>query len=139
MKRLVVGLVLGAAIFGAGFAGAKVVTVTNPMTASLDGGGNNIEHVNLYAGNDTDLGAVHAREGFYSGSVLLGLESTPYYPGHLALANGSGDGRFVEVTAGVGVPTGGTPGIYLQDRGGGAVALWIKTGAGWTCVAGCGP
>lgn len=124
MRRIAIGVVVGALCFGTSFAGARLANVTNPMGTSLDGGGNDITHVRYYQGIDTDLGAVHAREGFYTGSVSAS---------HINL---TGDKGFVDVSAGTDEPVSGTPGLYLQDLGRGSVALWVKTTAGWTKVAG---
>lgn len=42
MKRVLIGLALGALIFGVSFAGARLATVTNPMTADVNGNGYSI-------------------------------------------------------------------------------------------------
>ena len=46
MRRFLAGFLIALALgVGIGVAGAKVVTVTNPMTADLDGGGHAISNV----------------------------------------------------------------------------------------------
>lgn len=74
MKRILLGLLLGAMVFGVAFAGAKVATVTNPMSADLNANGFDI------------MGA--------STVNAINFEADGYLRGHNLIAvNGAGQNR----------------------------------------------
>lgn len=114
---------LCALIFGVAFAGAKVATVTNPMTTDLNGGGNLIYNVSglSASGDETSLGANFVATHDYIVSVD---------PGPLV-------GATVSVTAGSADPS-ATPdthpagSVYLRRIDSTHAELWFNTGNGWT-------
>lgn len=136
MRRILLGVTLGALIFGVAFAGAKVATVTNPMSADLDANGFVVKN----AGDYFDTSGSYFGGGNLQLRMIQMFENEPYTGG----ARGG-------INVGTGDPRGDLslnewPGsLYLQNRGdtvGGA--FWVKTGPrddfnAWTCVAGCTP
>lgn len=133
MRRLVVGLVLGALVFGVAFAGAKVATVTNPMSADLDANHFQVYNAAGYGvnGEETWIGANYVATHEYLFSVNPGPLADP----------------IVEAKAGTDLPSTDfgaatfKPGsLYLRHADATHGELWFKTGptaADWTCIAGC--
>lgn len=131
MRRILVGLVLGALIFGVAFAGAKVANVTNPMSANLDANGYSISNVQaLYAANLLSSGEIVTGVAGYNGVIQL---SDTVHANGPAITAGTADPSIVSQTN---VPTGS---IYLRSNG----QWWRKTAdfpdTAWTCEAGCTP
>lgn len=124
MRRLLLGLLVGLLVFGAGTAGAKLANVTNPMSTDLDGNGHNITNVQaIYAGNIVSSGLLAA------GSIQLATDTTGNGPGILA---GDTDPSIGNLTP---MPVGS---LYLRSNG----EWWRKTGSAftaWTCEIGCAP
>lgn len=129
MKRIVVAFFLGAFIVAAPVA-AKVITVANPMSADLDGGGYNIANV----GNvTTQGGAILDGSGLLGHSVVLGTDSVR--PPYVLIFAGSADPS-------VAPPEGNNPpgSLYLRQSDPTHGQLWFKVGSAataWSCVTGC--
>ncbi len=70
MKRLLVGLLLGALVFGVSFAGAKIATVTNPMSSDLNSNGYRIV-------NQSDILGVGGQALEMNGNGDLSVFSAP--------------------------------------------------------------
>lgn len=126
MKRILLGLLLGALIFGVAFAGAKVATVTNPMNAPLDGGGYPIANVGNITAN-ADI----ASNGYVLGTSLVATQGQVILepPGVPLRTIESGN---VDPTVAPGVFA-NVGSLYLGTSG-----LWRKTGGtdtDWTRVA----
>lgn len=133
MRRLLTGLAIGVLAFGAGAVGAKVVTVTNPMSADLNGGTYLIDNVAgvQMSGDESSIGANYVGTHEYLFSVNHGVLDDP----------------IVEAMAGTLAPSVDTgaatfkPGsLYLRHVDAAHGELWFKTGptaADWTCIAGC--
>lgn len=114
MKRVAVGMVVGALAFGAGFAGAKVENVTNPMRDDLNAAGFNVN----------DAGTVTAHWLVSDNGLFIGARS------NLVVTGGPLDPSTGGAVAPVDVGS-----IYVSPTG-----LWRKTGPGsldWACIAGC--
>lgn len=132
MKKTLVGLVVGALMFGSGVVGARVVYVTNPMTADLQGGGHDIAdigHLSLTGGLSLagqDITGAHdiASAG---GAVIemntqgdLSMYSSPTAIGAYVAADG-GSGALVFVHG----SGSGTPGdVWVQPDGSGNLRLF---------------
>ncbi len=133
MRRLLAGLTLGALIFGVAFAGAKVATVTNPMSADL-----NANHFQVYNaagygvnGDETNIGANYVATHEYWFSVNPGPLDDPIVEAKAGTLAPSAD---------TGAATFKTGSIYLRHVDATHGELWFKTGptaADWTCIAGC--
>ncbi len=133
MRRLLAGLAIGALAFGAGAVGAKVVTVTNPMSADLNANSFQVYNAAGYGvnGDETSVGPNFVATHEYWFSVNPGPLGDP----------------IVEVMAGTLTPSADTgaatfkPGsLYLRHVDATHGELWFKTGptaADWTCIAGC--
>lgn len=128
MTRVLAGLALGALLF-AGAVGAKVVTVTNPMTADLDAGFYSITRVSELQAANAELGTPDGNFGV----LLLRDGSTD------ASANG-----VIAVIAGTLDPSTGflgpvVPGsLYTRHVDATHGEVWAKTGGAntaWTRVA----
>lgn len=133
MKRILIGLLLGALIFGVAFAGAKIANVTNPMTANLDGGTYAISNLSALTAD-----TVAANVGLYAGAFTPGGAH-----GTIQLSDGTGNGP--GIYAGTSDPTltpcpSLQPGsLYLRRVSAAAGEWWAKiTGdpCGWVKVAG---
>ena len=128
MRRLLAGLAIGALIFGVAFAGAKVATVTNPMSADL-----NADHFQVYNaagyglnGDETSIGANYVGTHEYLMSVDPGV---------------LGNGPIATLNAGradpsVTPPAGESPTVLIRWVSATHRELWFNTGAGWVKVAG---
>lgn len=133
MRRLLAGLTIGALAFGAGAVGAKVATVTNPMSADLNANTFQVYNAAGYGvnGDETNIGANYVGTHEYLFSVNHGVLDDP----------------IVEAMAGTLAPSADTgaatfkPGsIYLRHVDATHGELWFKTGptaADWACIAGC--
>ena len=122
MRRLLVGLLLGALIFGVAFAGAKVATVTNPMSADLNANSFQVYNAAGYGvnGDETNIGAN------YMGTKDVLLSTAPGVLGASPLAT---------VTAGTADPNTdphGAATLYLRRIDSTHAELWFNTGNGWT-------
>jgi hypothetical protein len=133
MRRVLIGLLLGALIFGVAFAGAKVATVTNPMGASLDGGGFNIGNVTNY---ETAAGAILGGDGITGWTVALAMspQTGPSAPPFTLDFAGTADPS-------VAPPIGNNPvgSVYRRRVDSAHGELWFKTGPAatdWVKVAG---
>lgn len=127
MRRVALGILIGLLAFGGGAVAAKVVNVTNPMSADLNANAYSITNV-------AELQAANAELGQNPGNF-----------GVLLLRDGSADttpGGLVAVIAGTDDPSTGfigpvVPGsLYLRSTG----QEWVKTGTAntaWTCAVGC--
>jgi hypothetical protein len=131
MRRILLGLVIGVLAFGAGAAGAKVVNVTNPMSADLDGGGHNVSNVANY---QTSAGAVFGGDGFSGWTLVFGMSpqtgplAAPFTLDFAGTADPS-----------IAPPVGNNPvgSLYRQRIDSAHAALWFKTGpiaTDWTLV-----
>ena len=108
MKRLLVGVLLGALIF-AGAVGAHVVNITNPLSADLDGGNYSISDLNMLATNGpltVGNGVLYLDTNHNRPSVRWGTESPITDPRAVDAQPGS---LFLEYA-------------YQQE------SAWIKTG-----------
>lgn len=135
MRRILLGLLIGLLIFGAGFAGAKIANVTNPMQTSLDANGFDV--INADSVTFTNGTAVGADAKV---PALLGVSATG-----LLLDTGRGLFRILtgsdDPTAAPCVPA--NPGsLYLRGwldaSGANRGQFWTKTGSGdcdWTQAA----
>ncbi len=133
MRRVALGLLIGALIFGVAFAGAKVATVTNPMSADLNANSFQVYNAAGYGvnGDETSVGPNFVATHEYWFSVNAGPLDDP----------------IVEAEAGTDAPStdfGAStfkPGsLYLRHVDATHGELWFKTGptaTDWTCVAGC--
>lgn len=132
MRRILLGILIGLLAFGAGAAGAKVVTVTNPMSGDLNANAYSITNV-------AELQAANAELGQNPGNF-----------GALLLRDGSTDtspGGLVAVIAGTDDPSSGfigpvVPGSLYLRHNGTSGQEWLKNGSAntaWACVAGCAP
>lgn len=116
MRRILLGLLLGALIFGVAFAGAKVATVTNPMSADLDGGGHqifNVADINATANIGTSGYVLGQALVSFGGSVIL----EPSGVSVITILSGNAD---PSVEPGVFANLGS---LYV-----GTAALWRKSG-----------
>lgn len=126
LAGFLIALTLG---LGIGVAGAKVVNVTNPMTANLDGGGYAITNTaSVWTGNLFATGSIFAGNAYgIQGELQLGDGTHPNGP---------------QVIAGTRAPTVGDPyanpgSIYLRWTPIGTGEEWFFNGIAWTCIAGC--
>lgn len=140
MRRLLLGLLLGALIFGVSFAGAKLATVTNPMSANLDAAGFNISSV----GSLTATGNISAQSNIQTSGYFVGSHLVAF--GGVVTVEPSDTASF-DLTGGRADPTGSTANVgtlYVRtvtDTGGHPHAqVWVKSGetdADWTCALLC--
>lgn len=128
MRRVALGLLLGALIFGVAFAGAKVATVTNPMSADLDANHFQVFNAAGYGvnGDETNIGANYVGTHEFLVSVDPGV---------------LGNGPIATVTAGrndpsVTPPAGESPTVLIRWVTATQRELWFNTGTGWVKVAG---
>lgn len=125
MKRIALGLLIGALVF-AGAVGAKVVTVTNPMSGDLNAGGYSISNANDVSGVSFSANNSPLATSVFAGGVFLADFSAGNYTAaglHVGAADPS-------VAPGV---LAGRGSLYLRDTGT-TGELWEKTGpdaTGW--------
>lgn len=145
MRRVVAILVVAIVIIAAG---PKVVGVTNPMTANLDGGGFQIVNVGTVRASGAGLnlfdGSVQAL-----GSVITGNGAPNPGAFGIVIPIGGGQSAQLNILAGTLAPTvdpavaTAQPGSLFQRRVDSLHGeLWFKTGstvAEWACIAGCAP
>lgn len=124
MRRLLLGLVLGALIFGVSFAGAHLANVTNPMASDLNGGGHSITNVTNF---ETASGSFLAGGGVFLTAVDI-ADTLPSYSVITSYRTGS----FDPSAAGLDLNPGS---VFTQQIGGqfGTGVLWFKAGACATC------
>lgn len=134
MKRILLGFALGAVIF-AGAVGARVVTVTNPMSADLNGGGYDIANVANY---QTAAGAILGGDSAYLHALTITGSADLTNPPFVALVFAGTEDPSVNPPEG----NNPAPSLYLRRAPDGTGELWFKTGVydtDWACVAGCSP
>lgn len=132
MRRFLAGFAIALALgTGAGFAAAKVVNVTTPMTRDLDAAGYSINNAHaVYADNVFATGSIFAGNAYgVQGELQLGDGTHPNGP---------------QVIAGTATPTLGDPyanpgSIYLRWTPVGTGEEWFFNGSVWACIAGCSP
>lgn len=122
--KYIATVALCALVFGVAFAGAKVATVTNPMSADLDANHFQVYNAAGYGvnGDETNIGAN------YMGTKDLLLSVAPGVLGNSPLAT---------VTAGTADPNSdphGAATLYLRRIDSTHAELWFNTGSGWTKV-----
>jgi hypothetical protein len=112
MRRFLLGLISGALIFGAAFAGAKLVTVTNPMTQSLDGGGQSIYNLSqVVASSELRVAQAGAISGLVTFQAGSGLDSASIFAG--SVDPNAGDGQACPPGC-LYLEFGATPGIFFK-------------------------